>query len=62
LRQQREFGSQPVIPNNPDRMRKIIERAFARLEGSRCIATRYDKLARTFRSAVALVSSVTYWL
>jgi transposase len=67
-------GSQPVIPNNPTRkrlhpfdsvayrMRNVIERTFSRLKDFRRIATRYDKLANNFLSAVALASVVSYWL
>lgn len=67
-------GTQPVIPNNPTRknrypfsrktykMRNIIERTFSRLKDFRRIATRYDKLAQNFLSAVTLVSVVCYWL
>jgi putative transposase len=67
-------GTTPVIPNNPTRkhfhafdrkayrMRNVIERTFSRLKDFRRIATRYDKLATTFLSAVQLVSVVCYWL
>jgi putative transposase len=67
-------GSRPVIPNNPTRkrlhpfdraayrMRNAIERTFSRLKDFRRIATRYDKLAKNFLSAVALASIVSYWL
>jgi putative transposase len=67
-------GTTPVIPNNPTRkrmhpfdrtayrMRNIIERTFSRLKDFRRIATRYDKLARNYLSAVQLVSVVCYWL
>lgn len=67
-------GTTPVIPNNPTRKRmhpfdrtayrkrNIIERTFSRLKDFRRIATRYDKLARNYLSAVQLVSAVCYWL
>ena len=67
-------GTIPVIPNNPTRkrahafdrrayrMRNVIERTFSRLKDFRRIATRYDKLAKNYLSAVQLVSAVCYWL
>lgn len=66
-----ERGTLPVIPNNPTRRhphpfdpepyrhRNVIERVFCRLKDYRRIATRYDKLARNFDSAVALVAAVS---
>jgi transposase len=41
--------------------RNLIERMFNRLKDFRRIATRYDKLARNFASAIALVAIVTWW-
>jgi len=67
-------GTRPIIPNNPARvrlhpfdrnayrLRNVIERTFSRLKDFRRIATRYDKLARNFLSAVALATIVSYWL
>ncbi len=64
----REAGIIPVIPGRSNRRRKIsydktrykdrhlIENAFCRLKDFRRIATRYDKLARNFLSAVAQAS------
>lgn len=64
----------PVIPNNPTRkrlhpfdreayrLRNVIERTFGRLKDWRRIATRYDKLARNYRAAVAIAAIVIYWL
>jgi putative transposase len=69
-----ERSSTPVIPNNPTRKRfhpfdraackrrNLIERTFCRLKDWRRIATRYDKLARNFLSAVALAATITWWL
>jgi len=66
-------GTTPVIKQNPTRKnvhpfdkkaykgRNIIERAFSRLKDWRRIATRYDKLARNFRSTIALVSMLIWW-
>lgn len=63
----------PVIPNNPTRKhpspfdpklykrRNLIERMFCRLKDWRRIATRYDKLANNFASAVALAALITWW-
>ena len=38
-----------------------IEAAFCRLKDFRRVATRYDKLAANFGSAVALASIVAFW-
>jgi transposase len=35
---------------------------FRRLKDFRCVATRYDKLARNYQSAVALAAVVAFWL
>jgi transposase len=63
----------PVISGTRARKRKIrhdwrryrerwrIEAAFCRLKDFRRIATRYDKLARNFASAVALAAVVAFW-
>lgn len=62
-----------VIPSNPTRKhpyrydkaaykgRNVIERMFCRLKDFRRIATRYDKLARNFLSAVLLAATITWW-
>ena len=66
-------GTQPIIPNNPTRKhqhpfnraiyraRNLIERAFCRLKDWRRIATRYDKLAVNFASAVAIAATLLWW-
>lgn len=41
--------------------RNLIERAFCRLKDWRRIATRYDKLARNFESAVAIAAVILWW-
>ncbi|WP_442966770.1 IS5 family transposase [Rhizobium sp. C1] len=68
-----ERGTLPVIPNNPTRRRfhpfdklaykarNIIERMFCRLKDWRRIATRYDKLAANFSSAVAIAAVIIWW-
>jgi transposase len=43
------------------RDRNRIERAFCRLKDWRRIATRYDKLASNFASAVAIAAIVIWW-
>lgn len=64
----------PVIPNKTNRKRlhpfdveayrhrNVIERMFCRLKDFRRIATRYDKLAQNFLSAVCLAALIAYWL
>jgi putative transposase len=74
LRQDLAFrGTATVIPTNPTRKhqwpinretykrRNLVERMFNRLKDFRRIATRYDKLARNFASAIALASIVLWW-
>ena len=70
----REAGIVPVIPGRSNRKRKIrydkarykdrhlVENAFCTLKDFRRVATRYDKLARNFLSAVALATLVAFWL
>jgi transposase len=74
LRQDLAFrGTATVIPTNPTRKyqwpinretykrRNLVERMFNRLKDFRRIATRYDKLARNFASAIALAAIVIWW-
>ncbi len=70
----REQGTIPVIPGRRNRKRPIqyderrykdrwrVEAMFCRLKDFRRIATRYDKLARNFLSAVSLAAAVALWL
>ena len=70
----RQAGAVPVIPGRCNRKRAIgydkarykerhrVENAFCRLKDFRRIATRYDKLAANFLSAVALATAVAFWL
>jgi transposase len=44
------------------RGRNVVERCFCRLKDFRRIATRYDKLARNFFSALCFVATLAYWL
>ena len=69
----REAGTIPIIPGTCSRKRPIrhdkrrykdrwrIEAAFCRLKDFRRVATRYDKLAANFASAVALAAVLTFW-
>lgn len=41
--------------------RNMIERAFCRLKDWRRIATRYDKLAINFESAIAIAATIIWW-
>jgi transposase len=71
LRDQRTI---PVIPGRRYRKRPIhyhkrrykhrwrVEAMLCRLIDFRRIATRYDKLARNYLSAVALAAAIAFWL
>jgi transposase len=64
----------PVIPPKANRKtpracdfalyceRNLIERFFNKLKHFRAVATRYDKLARNFFSALCFVATLAYWL
>ena len=64
----------PIIPGRRNRKRPIqyderrykdrwrVEAMFCRLKDFRRVATRYDKLARNFLSAVHLAAAVAFWL
>ena len=70
----RRIGAVPVIPGRRTRTkpirydrarykeRHLVENAFCRLKDFRRVATRYDKLATNFLSAVAIATLVAYWL
>ena len=70
----RQSAIVPVIPGRSNRKRSIryderrykdrhlIENAFCRLKDFRRVATRYDKLARNFLSAVALAILIAFWI
>jgi len=67
-------GAAPNIPPKANRIwkncfspylyrnRNAIERMFGRLKDFRRIATRYDRLAQNFLSAVCLAATLCYWL
>lgn len=42
--------------------RNLIERLFGRLKDWRRIATRYDRCAHTFYSAICIAAMVVFWL
>jgi transposase len=66
-------GCEPVIPPNPTRKhpqtydpvayrgRNVVERMFCRLKDFRRIATRYDKRADTFLSAIFIAAAIVWW-
>jgi transposase len=68
------MGTEVVIPSTASRRkpyplnraaykrRNVIERMFCRMKDWRRIATRYDRLARNFLSAIALVTTACFWL
>jgi len=70
----RQAGAVPVIPGRSTLKRRIvfdqaryrerhrIENAFCRIKDFRRVATRYDKLAANFLSAVALAVLLAFWL
>ncbi len=44
------------------KQRNLIERMFGRLKDWRRIATRYDRCAHTFMSAICIAAIVIFWL
>jgi hypothetical protein len=70
----REQGTIPVIPGRRNRKRPIqydkrrykdrwrVEAMFCRLKDFRRVATRYDKLARNYQSAITLAAAIAFWL
>ncbi|MEP9347811.1 IS5 family transposase [Xanthobacter sp. KR7-225] len=69
-----ERGTEAVIPSTASRkapipyhtnaykQRNRVERMWCRLKDFRRIATRYDKLARNYLSAVLIAATCAYWL
>jgi len=51
-------GFSPALYKN----RNAVERSFGRLKDFRRIATRYDKLSKTFMAAIHIAAIVCYWL
>jgi transposase len=70
----RDHNTIPVIPGRRNRKRPIqyderrykdrwrVEAMFCRFKDFRRVATRYDKLARNFLSAVHLAAAIAFWL
>jgi transposase len=70
----KERGIKTVIPGKSNRKkcirydkeaykgRNVVERCFCRLKDWRRIATRYDKLARNYFSALCFVATLAFWL
>jgi transposase len=70
----RDAGATPVTPGRCNRKqpvryyrqgyrsRHLIENAFCRLKDFRRVATRHDKRAANFLSAVALATAIAFWL
>jgi len=44
------------------RQRHKVENLFAKLKDRRRIATRYDRCAHTFFSAICIAAAVIFWL
>jgi len=69
-----DLDIEPCIPGRSNRKRPIqydkdlykrrnlIERMFGRLKDWRRIATRYDRCAHTFMSAICIAAAVIFWL
>jgi transposase len=67
-------GTNPIIPGRSNRLnpmhynkkryrlRNVIERMFCRIKDFRRLATRYDKSARHFLSALCLVAAFAFWI
>jgi len=67
-------GIQPCIPSSRSRKRPYpydknlyrqrhqVENLFAKLKDWRGIATRYDRCAHTFFSAICIAATVIFWL
>jgi transposase len=55
-------GRPPEFDTTTYRHRNVVERCFNRLKQWRGIASRYDKTARNYRSALVLAAIVLFWL
>jgi transposase len=70
----KDKGIRPCIPGRKSRGKAVrydkrryrrrnrIEIMFGRLKDWRRVATRYDRCAKTFLSALALAATVIFWL
>ena len=56
----RQGGRPPALDTDAYRGRNVIERSFALIKQWRGLATRYDKLAITYRAAVVLSACITW--
>jgi hypothetical protein len=56
-----DLGLTLIATSKPSRQTFLIENFFAKLNPYRAMATRYDKLAETFLSAIYMVAYVI-WL
>lgn len=66
-------GTEAVVPSTASRRtpypldraaharRNLVERLVGRPKNRRCVATRYDRLARNRPAAIALIAVVTEW-
>ena len=59
-RRGRRGGRPPALDTNAYKNRNVVERSFALNKQWRGIATRYDKLAITYRAAVVLHACITW--
>ena len=57
-----EPQSQSPISKAVYRERHKVENLFAKLKDWRRIATRYDRCAHTFFSAICIAATVIFWL
>jgi len=62
FRPSRTAATNLASPRRSTATKNAVERMFGRLKDFRRIATRYDRRADTFASAVALAATITYWL
>ncbi len=54
---------EPIVHDRePYKIRNLIERPFGRLEDWRRIATRHDRCAHTFFSAICHAATAIFWL
>lgn len=53
-------GRPPAFNETLYKQRNLVERSFALLKQWRALATRYDKLAITYRAAVVLSACITW--
>jgi hypothetical protein len=54
-------GRPPALDEQTHKGRNVVERHFALIKQWRALATRYDKLAITYRAAAVLAACIT-WL